>query len=86
MLRFASLCSALALPAGLVLPLRAGPVRVVIASANNPAPAVREFETRFGAGLIEVAANLPETGGSQTGRARATCSPTHPAPGSGPRV
>lgn len=73
MLRSASLCSALALLAGLVSPLHADPVRVVIASPNNPAlaPAVREFETRFGTGLIEVAACSPEIEGGQIGQARA---------------
>jgi cobaltochelatase CobN len=73
MFRCASLCSALALLAGLASVLRADPVRVVIASPNNPslAPAVREFETRFGAGLIEVAACSPEIEGGQIGQARA---------------
>jgi cobaltochelatase CobN len=53
--------------------LRADPVRVVIASPNNPAlaPAVQEFEARFGAGLIEVAACSPEIGARQVGEARA---------------
>jgi cobaltochelatase CobN len=71
--RCVSLCSALALAAGFAHALRADPVRVVIASPNNPslAPAVREFETRFGAGLIEVAACSPEIAGAQIGAARA---------------
>lgn len=73
MLRSASLYSALALLAGLASPLRADPVRVVIASPNNPAlpTAVREFETRFGTGLIEMAACSPEIEASQIGQARA---------------
>lgn len=68
-----SLCSALALLTGVGLALHAEPVRVVIASPNNPAlaPAVRQFETRFGSGLIEVAACSPEVGAAEIGEARA---------------
>ncbi len=71
MCRSVLLCSLLLV--GLGLALRADPVRVVIASPNNPAlaPAVREFETRFGTGLIEVAAYSPELTASQIGEARA---------------
>ena len=73
MLRFALLCSIAALMAGLAPPVCADPVRIVIASPNNPAlaPAMREFEARFGAGLIELVACSPEVDGSQIGQARA---------------
>jgi cobaltochelatase CobN len=71
MCRSVSLCSVLL--AGLGLALHADPVRVVIASPNNPAlaPAVREFEARFGTGLIDVAAYSPEITAGQIGEARA---------------
>lgn len=73
MCRCASLCEALALLAGFGLALRADPVRVVVASPNNPAlaSAVREFEARFGGGLIEAAVYSPEVAASQIGEARA---------------
>lgn len=73
MFRCALPSSAAALLALFALPLSADPVRVAVVSPNNPAltQAVREFETRFGSGLIEVAAYPPEVAGSEVGQARA---------------